>query len=160
MSDLFSPSVFGRPRAIDDPSEAEAYMQARLQALMIDARMHRDIAGRSDDAIGAADWQRNVDWLGGALADHQRNIYRERVIAEKMAELPCTATGRSLSDELWDEATATAAERHHAEQSAEAASTDDGQRLDAMEARIRRLERDDRAERLASQALAIVERRR
>lgn len=162
MADLYSPAVVGRARAISDASEAEAHMQARLQALMIEARMQRDIARLTGDATREADYQRNVDWLAGALADHVARVYRQRVAGEKLVATTSTPDGRSLDDQLCDEATALAAQEHRAELAAEAVDADDAEahRLDTIDARIRRIERDDRAERLALQALTVAEARR
>lgn len=74
MADLYSPAVFGRARNVENASEAEAHMQAHLQAALINARMQRDLAHFKGDAAGEADWQRNIDWLSGVLADHETRV--------------------------------------------------------------------------------------
>jgi len=156
MSGLFSPAIFGRARNIEDATESEACMQIDLQALMINARTQRDNARRDGDVAREAGWQRNVDWLLSVLPDYERRVYQTRVTGEKMLVVPSTAGGRSMDDQLHDEATVLAAGQHRAEAAASAvhADADETHRLDAMEARIHKLERDDRAERLALQALA------
>ena len=157
MADLYSPAVVGRARNVEDATEGEAHAQSGLQALVLGARLHRDIAKLKGDMAGEADWQRHVDCLSGYLADHETNVYRERVAGEKMLAAPSTARGRSMDEQLHDEATVLAAAQHRAQVAADA---DETQRLDVIEARIRRIERDDRAMDVALQARAIAEARR
>lgn len=137
-------------------------MQAGLQALMLNARMHLDIARLKGDVAGEAEAQRHVDWLRGTLANFETHVYQARVAGEKLVATTSTPDGRSLDDQLCDEATALAAQEHRAELAAEAVDADDAEahRLDTIDARIRRIERDDRAERLALQALTVAEARR
>lgn len=162
---LTSNAVIGRARDVSEASEAEAYLLARLHGLMIDARQHMSAAERSSDKDTFADWRRNVDWLREILADHHEKIVAVRVFGETLAEIPSVETGQSVGDELRNEARRLAERKHAADcvedtaAEAEAAASEQALagRFKAMERRIRRLERDDRAERLASQALAVVE---
>src|SRR5258708_2714370 len=96
---LISSSVLGRARSPDETSEAEAYIQARLQALIIDARQHMNTARRDGDMERVADWQRNVEWTVRVLADHEETVYASRVAGEKLAAIPDPETGQSVSDE-------------------------------------------------------------
>lgn len=143
-------------------TEGTQFAVAGLRRLIDDLRLRMAVAKQAGDKALAHDLKMNIEALYVAIAE-QTHVYlnwRDRGRAHKFSEL----MGPSLVDEEFaaanDEAEAFAASVAAEEDGVEEVEYELAvtcTRIAALEKRLRNLECDDTAERIARQALAIAE---